>query len=65
MNKDKESVVQLMVKVFENTNRYMASMSGMSEDEVEKSINDAHAGMIYYMAAVYDKLDENDLLKTE
>lgn len=65
MNKDKESVVQLMVKVFENTNKYMASMSGMSEDEVNKSIEAAHAGMIYYMSAIYDKLDENDLLKTE
>lgn len=65
MNKDKESVVQLMVKVFESTNRYMASMSGMSEEDVEKAINDAHAGMIYYMAAVYDKLEENNLLQTE
>lgn len=65
MNKDKESVVQLMVKVFESTNRYMASMSGMSEEDIEKSINEAHAGMVYYMAAVYDKLDENDILKTE
>ena len=65
MNKDKGSVVQLMVKVFENTNRYMASMGGMSEEDIDKSINDAHPGMIYYMSAVYDKLDENDLLKTE
>lgn len=65
MNKDKDSVVQLMVKVFENTNKYMASMSGMSEEEIIKSINEAHAGMIYYMSAIYDKLDENDLLKTD
>lgn len=65
MNKDKESVVNLMVKVFEQTNRYMASMSGMSEEDIEKSIENAHSGMIYYMAAIYDKLDENDLLKTE
>lgn len=65
MNNDKESVVQLMVKVFEATNRYMALMSGMSEEDAEKAIESAHAGMIYYMAAVYDKLEENNLLKTE
>ncbi|MGA1046812.1 MAG: hypothetical protein ACO3UU_02290 [Minisyncoccia bacterium] len=65
MEKSKESIVDLMVKVFENTNRYMASMSGMAEEEIEKSIGDAHAGMVYYMSAIYDKLDENDLLKLE
>ena len=65
MNKDKESVVNLMVAVFENTNKYMASMSGMSEEDINKSIEAAHSGMIYYMSAIYDKLDENDLLKTE
>jgi len=65
MEKTKEAVVDLMVRVFEQTNRYMASMSGMSEDDIEKSIIEAHPGMIYYMSAVYDKLDENDILKSE
>lgn len=63
MEKNKESIVNLMVKVFESTNRYMATMSGMPEEEIEKSIEAAHAGMTYYMSAIYDKLDENDLIK--
>jgi len=42
----------------------MASMGGMEESQIDKAIEEAHSGMIYYMAAIYDKLDENDLLKT-
>lgn len=64
MEKTKEAVVDLMVRVFENTNKYMASMGGMEESQIDKAIEEAHSGMIYYMAAIYDKLDENDLLKT-
>jgi predicted phosphoadenosine phosphosulfate sulfurtransferase len=65
MQKDKESVVQLMVRVFENANRFMAVGSGMTEDEAEKAIEQARPSMIYFMSAIYDKLEENDLLKSE
>lgn len=65
MNKDKQSVVNLMVAVYENVNKYMASMSGMSEEEAESKTAEARPAMQYFMSAIYDKLDENDLLKTE
>jgi hypothetical protein len=62
MEKTKEAVVDLMVRVFENTNRQMAAMSGMSEDQIDKAISESHAGMVYYMSAIFDKLDENDII---
>lgn len=65
MQKDKESVVELMVRVFENANRFMAIGSGMTEEEADQRIEQAHPSMIYFMSAIYDKLDENDLLKSE
>lgn len=65
MNKDKKSVVDLMVSVYENMNKYMALMSGMSEEEAERKTLEAKPSMQYYMSTIYDKLEENDLLKTE
>lgn len=65
MQKDKESVVDLMVKVFENANRFMALGSGMSEEEANKNIEQSRPSMIYFMSAIYDKLDENDIIVSE
>lgn len=65
MNKDKESVVNLMVAVYENANKYMAVMSGMTEEETEQKTTEARPAMQYFMSAIYDKLDENDILKSE
>jgi hypothetical protein len=62
MNKDKESVVELMVAVYESINTKMALMSGMSEEEIEAKTNEANPAMIYYMSEIYNKLDENDIL---
>lgn len=63
MEKTRESAIDLMVRVFENTNRQMAAMSGMSEEDIDKSISEAHAGMVYYMSTVFDKLEDNDFIK--
>lgn len=65
MEKNKESVVNLMVAVYENTNKYMCLMSGMTEEDTEKRTIESRPAMQYFMSAIYDKLDENDLLKTE
>lgn len=65
MEKNKESVVNLMVAIYENANKYMALMSGMTEEETEKRTLESRPAMQYFMSAIYDKLDENDLLKTE
>lgn len=65
MNKDKQSVVELMVAVYESVNGKMALMSGMSEEELEEKTAQANPAITYYMSEIYDKLDQNDLLKTE
>lgn len=65
MNKDKESVVELMVAVYESINTKMALMSGMSEEEVESKTKEAHPAMIYFMSEIYNKLDENDILSQQ
>jgi len=62
MNKDKESVVQLMVAVYESINTKMALMSGMTEEEVESKTNEARPAMVYFMSEIYNKLDENDII---
>lgn len=62
MNKDKDSVVQLMVAVYESINTKMALMSGMSEEEIEQKTLEANPAMVYYMSEIYNKLDENDIL---
>jgi hypothetical protein len=62
MNKDKDSVVELMVAVYESVNTKMALMSGMTEEEVESKTNEARPAMVYFMSEIYNKLDENDIL---
>jgi len=62
MNKDKDSVVELMVAVYESVNTKMALMSGMTEEEVELKTNEARPAMVYFMSEIYNKLDENDIL---
>ena len=54
-----------MVAIYENANKYMCLMSGMTEEETEKRTIESRPAMQYFMSAIYDKLDENDLLKTE
>jgi hypothetical protein len=65
MNKDKESVVNLMIAVYENMNKHMALMSGMTEEETEAKTVESKPAMQYFMSTIYDKLDENDILKSE
>jgi len=65
MNKEKESVVELMVAVYETINTKMALMSGMSEEEVELKTSEGRPAMVYFMSEIYNKLDENDILITQ
>lgn len=65
MNKDKDSVVELMVAVYESVNTKMALMSGMSEEDIEQKTLEANPAMRYYMSEIYNKLDENDIIKYE
>ena len=65
MQKDKNSVVELMVTVYEMVNTKMALMSGMTEEETEAKTTEARGAMTYFMSEIYDKLDQNDMLTHE
>jgi len=65
MNKDKNSVVELMTTVYEAMNTRMALMSGMSEEETEEKTTQSRPAITYYMSEIYDRLEQNDLLKYE
>ena len=54
-----------MVAVYESINTKMALMSGMTEEEIETKTVEANPAMIYYMSEIYDKLDQNDIIKYE
>ena len=65
MQKDKNSVVEIMVTVYEMVNTKMALMSGMTEEETEAKTTEARGAMTYFMSEIYDKLEQNDILITE
>jgi len=65
MNKDKNSVVELMTTVYEAMNTRMALMSGMSEEEAEEKTIQSRPAITYYMSEIYDRLEQNDLFKYE
>ena len=54
-----------MIAVYENMNKHMALMSGMTEEETEAKTVESKPAMQYFMSTIYDKLDENDILKSE
>jgi hypothetical protein len=65
MNKDKDSVVELMVNVYQNGNTMMCLQAGMSAEETEDKIAQSRPAVQYLMSAIFDKLDENNILVEE
>jgi hypothetical protein len=62
MDKDRDSIVNLMTRVFQNGNKMMCVQSGMSEEETEEKMNQSLPSITYLMGLVFDKLDENNLI---
>ena len=65
MNKDRDSVIELMTNVYQNGNTMMCLQSGMSAEETEEKINQSRPAVQYLMSAIFDKLDENNILIEE
>jgi len=65
MNKDRDSVIELMTNVYQNGNTMMCLQSGMSAEETEEKINQSRPAVQYLMSAIFDKLDENNILVEE
>ena len=62
MDKDRDSVVNLMTRVFQNGNKMMCIQSGMSEEETEEKMGQSLPSITYLMGLDFDKLDENNLI---
>jgi hypothetical protein len=62
MDNSKESVVNLMLQVFNQLNRMASLQGGTSPEDTEKMIEQSQPSLNYILGMVYDKLDENNLL---
>lgn len=62
MNKDRDSVLNLMVEVYQNGNRMMCLQSGMNPEDTEKALEQSRPAVSYLLEKIYDKLDENNIL---
>lgn len=60
---NKEEVIAVMVETFVEINKSMALMSGMSEDEVAKFIEQSTPSIEHSLTAVYEALAEKDMIK--
>ena len=62
MDKDRDSIVNLMTRVFQNGNKMMCIQSGMSEEETDLKMQQSLPSITYLMGLIFDKLDENNLI---
>jgi len=63
MNKDQ--AVALMLSTFQEINRVMATQAGMDEETINNNISQSSPSIEYMLASVYDKMAENNLIKSE
>ncbi len=59
----KEEVVAVMVAKFNEVNKNMALMSGMSEEEADGFIEQSTPSIEHSMIAVYDALAEQNIVQ--
>ena len=62
MDKDRDSVINLMTRVFQNGNKIMCIQSGMSEEETDTKMQQSLPSITYLMGLIFDKMDENNLI---
>lgn len=62
MDKDRDSVINLMARVFQNGNKMMCIQSGMTEEETDLKMQQSLPSITYLMGLIFDKLDENNLI---
>jgi hypothetical protein len=59
----KEEAIAVMLETFVEINKSMALMSGMSEDEVAKFIEQSTPSIEHSLTAVYEAMVEKDIIK--
>lgn len=60
---NKEDVLLLMINKFQEKNKELAIMSGMSNEEVNSHLENSKSSISFILFNVYKALEENDLLK--
>jgi hypothetical protein len=60
---NKEEAIAVMLATFIDVNKSMALMSGMSEDEVAKFIEQSTPSIEHALTTVYEAMVEKDLIK--
>lgn len=61
----KEESVALMLTTFQEINRMMATQAGMDEETINNNISQSNPSLEYMLSAVYDKMVESNLIKSE
>lgn len=54
----KEDIITMMVESINSDNREICKQSGMSEADINKSIEQSQPGLFFMLSNVYDKLKE-------
>jgi hypothetical protein len=65
MNKDRDSVIELMTNVYQNGNTMMCLQAGMTAEDTTEKVTQSRPAVQYLMSAIFDKLDENNILVEE
>jgi len=58
----KEEAVMMMVNRLNEDNRMICANNGMSDDEIEKSVEQSQGSLAFMMSNLYDKLKSENLL---
>lgn len=58
----KEDIITLMVESINKDNRSICKQNGMSDEDIEKNIEQSQPGLFFMMSNLYDQLKENKYL---
>lgn len=62
---NKEEVVDMMLKSFENDNFQMAVQYGMAEEEIKEKFENSKHSISFMLSNIYDMLVSNNIIKND
>lgn len=62
---NKEEVVDMMVKSFNEDNYKMAEAAGMLEGEIKDNLSNSQPSITFMLSNIYDLLVSNDLIRND
>jgi hypothetical protein len=61
---NKEQIVSLMTKTFQEGNRTLCKQFGMSDADIAEKVDQAEPTIGFLLETVYEELSKNDLIKS-